>query len=132
MSYKCYDMNMKKHYIIPVVSLLFLSTGVFAMPNMFNKNGVLHFDYKAEELAPTEAAARAQLEKDLAAFVAMPAETRTFDNTILGYYRIFKKYHEALGVSGFLAYVSTDKKLRDTVTELEMAIVGMKKATLSE
>lgn len=92
------------------------------MPTMFNKNGVLHFDYKAEELAPTEKAARAQLEKDLAAFVAMPAEKRTFDNTVLGYYRIFKKYHEALGVSGFLAYVSTDKKLRDTVTDLEMQI----------
>ena len=92
------------------------------MPTMFTKNGVLHFDYKADELAPAEAAARAQLEKDLAAFIAIPAEKRTFDNTILGYYRLFKKYHEALGVSGFLAYVSTDKKLRDTVTDLEMQI----------
>lgn len=112
---------MKKYHILFVLSL-FLSTGVFAMPNMFNKNGVLHFDYKAADLAPAEAAARAQLEKDLAAFVAMPAQERTFDNTILGYYRIFKKYHEALGVSGFLGYVSTDKELRDTITELEMQI----------
>lgn len=32
------------------------------MADMF-KNGVLHFDYKAEELAPAEAAARVQLEK---------------------------------------------------------------------
>ena len=86
------------------------------------KNGVLHFDYKAEDLAPAEAAARMQLEKDLAAFVAMPADKRTFDNTILGYYRIFKKYHDALGVSGFLGYVSTDKALRDAVTELEMQV----------
>ena len=92
------------------------------MPSMFNKNGVLHFNYKAEDLAPAEAAARATLEKDLAAFIAIPAEKRTFDNTILGYYRIFKKYHEALGVSGFLGYVSTDKNLRDTVTALEMQI----------
>ena len=90
------------------------------MQPMFNQNGVLHFNYKAEELAPAETAARAQLESDLAAFVAMPAEQRTFDNTILGYYRIFQKYHEALGVSGFLGYVSTDKKLRDAVVELEM------------
>ena len=27
------------------------------MQPMFNKEGVLHFDYKAEELAPAEAAA---------------------------------------------------------------------------
>lgn len=92
------------------------------MAPMFTKEGILHFNYKAEELAPAEAAARAQLERDLAAFIAIPAEKRTFDNTILGYYRIFKKYHEALGVSGFLGYVSTDKKLRDTVTALEMQI----------
>ena len=90
------------------------------MPSMFNEKGVLHFNYKAEDLAPTEAAARKQLEKELAEFVAMPAEKRTFDNTILGYYRIFQKYHDALGVSGFLGYVSTDKKLRDAVVELEM------------
>ena len=92
------------------------------MAPMFNKNGVLHFNYKAEDLAPTEAAARQELEKDLAAFVAMPADKRTFDNTILGYYRIFQKYHRALGVSGFLGYVSTDKNLRDAVTALEMQV----------
>ena len=86
------------------------------------QNGVLHFNYKASELAPAEEAARKQLEKDLADFVAIPAEKRTFDNTILGYGRIFKKYHDALGMSGFLAYVSTDKELRDTVTALEMQI----------
>ncbi len=108
--------------IILISFLCCLFTEGVAMAPMFNKNGVLHFDYKAEELAPTESAARAQLEKDLAAFIAIPAEKRTFDNTILGYYRIFKKYHEALGVSGFLSYVSTDKNLRDTVTALEMQI----------
>ena len=64
---------------------LLFSTGVFAMPNMFNKDGVLHFNYKAEDLAPAEAAARVQLEKDLAALIAIPADTRTFENTILGY-----------------------------------------------
>ena len=110
----------KKSILISFLCFLFVE--VFAMKPMFTENGVLHFDYKASELAPAEAGARAQLEKDLAAFVAMPAEKRTFDNTILGYYRIFKKYHDALGVSGFLGYVSTDKSLRDGVTELEMQI----------
>ena len=86
------------------------------------QNGVLHFNYKAEELAPAEAAAREQLEKDLTSFIAIPAAERTFDNTILGYFRIFKKYHDALGMSGFLGYVSTDKKLRDAVTALQMQI----------
>ncbi|MCQ2410782.1 MAG: Zn-dependent oligopeptidase [Elusimicrobiaceae bacterium] len=108
--------------IVLISFLVFISTGVFAMQPMFNQNGVLHFNYKAEELAPAEAAARKELEKDLAAFVAMPAEKRTFDNTILGYYRIFQKYHRALGVSGFLGYVSTDKNLRDAVTALEMQV----------
>ncbi len=108
--------------IILISFLFMLVTEGFSMAPMFNKNGVLHFNYKAEDLAPAEAAARQELEKDLAAFIAIPAEKRTFDNTILGYYRIFKKYHEALGVSGFLGYVSTDKNLRDTVTALEMQI----------
>ena len=78
------------------------------MENMF-RNGVLHFDYKKEDLAPAEAAARKQLEKDLAALVAIPAQKRTFDNTILGYERAFDRYGEALGMSGFLSYVSRIK-----------------------
>lgn len=90
------------------------------MPSMFNKNGVLHFDYKAEDLAPAEKAARVQLEKDLADLIAIPADRRTFENTILGYEKAFDKYGEALGMSGFLAYVSTDKKFRDTMTDLQM------------
>ena len=62
------------------------------MADMF-KNGVLHFDYKAEELAPAEAAARVQLEKDLAALVALPKEQRTFENTIMAYERAFGQMH---------------------------------------
>ena len=90
------------------------------MPSMFNKDGVLHFDYKAKDLAPTEKAARAQLEKDLAALIAIPASERTFENTILGYEKAFDKYGDALGMSGFLSYVSTDKNFRDTMTALQM------------
>lgn len=91
------------------------------MESMF-KNGVLHFDYKAEELAPAEAAARAQLEKDLDALVAIPAAERTFDNTIKGYERAFDKYGDALGMSSFLSYVSTDKNFRDAALALQMEI----------
>ncbi len=92
------------------------------MPNMFNKDGVLHFNYKAEELAPAEAAARVQLEKDLADLIAIPAKKRTFENTILGYEKAFDKYGDALGMSGFLSYVSTDQKFRDTARNLQMQI----------
>ncbi len=91
------------------------------MENMF-RNGVLHFDYKKEDLAPAEAAARARLEKDLAALVAIPKKDRTFDNTILGYERAFDRYGEALGMSGFLSYVSTDKAFRDAALALQMQI----------
>lgn len=92
------------------------------MPSMFNKDGVLHFNYKAEDLAPAEAAARIQLEKDLEALIAIPAEKRTFENTILGYEKAFDKYSEALGMSGFLSYVSTDKNFRDSARDLQMQI----------
>ncbi len=102
--------------------LLFLFTGGFAMPSMFNKDGVLHFNYKAEDLAPAEAAARVQLEKDLAALIAIPAEKRTFENTILAYEKAFDKYGDALGMSGFLSYVSTDKHFRDSARDLQMQI----------
>lgn len=90
------------------------------MPNMFNKDGVLHFNYQAEDLAPTEQKARERLEKELADLIAIPKEKRTFENTIMGYERAFDHYGEALGMSGFLSYVSTDKKFRDAVHELEM------------
>lgn len=92
------------------------------MADMFNKNGVLHFDYKAEDLAPAEATARVKLEKDLAALIAIPQAERTFDNTIMGYERAFDNYGNALGMSGFLSYVSTDKKFRDAANDLQMQI----------
>ena len=91
------------------------------MADMF-KNGVLHFDYKAEELAPAEAAARLTLEKNLQALINIPKEQRTFENTIMGYERAFDDYGNALGMSGFLSYVSTDKKFRDAANDLQMKI----------
>lgn len=90
------------------------------MPSMFTKDGVLHFNYKAEDLAPAEQKARQQLEKELADLIAIPAEERTFENTIMGYERAFDHYGDALGMSGFLSYVSTDKNFRDAVHDLEM------------
>ena len=113
---------MTKNRTIFLAILLSLPIGVFAMPSMFNKDGVLHFDYKAEALAPAEAAARKQLEKDLAQLIAIPAGERTFENTILAYEKAFDKYGDALGMSGFLSYVSTDKNFRDRVRDLQMQI----------
>ncbi|WP_428060023.1 M3 family metallopeptidase [Candidatus Avelusimicrobium stercoris] len=113
---------MKKTKFLLVTALLLTATGAFSMADMFNKNGVLHFDYKAEDLAPAEAAARVKLEKDLAALIAIPQAERTFDNTIMGYERAFDNYGNALGMSGFLSYVSTDKKFRDAANDLQMQI----------
>lgn len=92
------------------------------MADMFNKDGVLHFNYRAQDLAPAEAAARVKLEKDLAALIAIPQAERTFENTIMGYERAFDNYGNALGMSGFLSYVSTDKKFRDAANDLQMQI----------
>lgn len=92
------------------------------MADMFNKDGVLHFNYQAQDLAPAEAAARVKLEKDLAALIAIPQADRTFENTIMGYERAFDNYGNALGMSGFLSYVSTDKKFRDAANDLQMQI----------
>ncbi|WP_428042303.1 M3 family metallopeptidase, partial [Candidatus Avelusimicrobium fimicolum] len=94
----------------------------FSMADMFNKDGVLHFNYRAQDLAPAEAEARVKLEKDLAALIAIPQAERTFENTIMGYERAFDNYGNALGMSGFLSYVSTDKKFRDAANDLQMQI----------
>lgn len=92
------------------------------MADMFNKDGVLHFNYQAQALAPAEAEARVKLEKDLAALIAIPQVERTFENTIMGYERAFDNYGNALGMSGFLSYVSTDKQFRDAANDLQMQI----------
>ena len=105
-----------------VTALLLTATGAFSMADMFNKDGVLHFNYQAQDLAPAEAAARVKLEKDLAALIAIPQEERTFENTIMGYERAFDNYGNALGMSGFLSYVSTDKQFRDAANDLQMQI----------
>ena len=105
-----------------VTALLLTATGAFSMADMFNKDGVLHFNYQAQALAPAEAEARVKLEKDLAALIAIPQAERTFENTIMGYERAFDNYGNALGMSGFLSYVSTDKKFRDAANDLQMQI----------
>lgn len=105
-----------------VTALLLTATGACSMADMFNKDGVLHFNYRAQDLAPAEAAARVKLEKDLAALIAIPQEERTFENTIMGYERAFDNYGNALGMSGFLSYVSTDKQFRDAANDLQMQI----------
>ena len=105
-----------------VTALLLTATGAFSMADMFNKDGVLHFNYQAQDLAPAEAEARVKLEKDLAALIAIPQEERTFENTIMGYERAFDNYGNALGMSGFLSYVSTDKQFRDAANDLQMQI----------
>ncbi|WP_428077121.1 M3 family metallopeptidase [Candidatus Avelusimicrobium fimicolum] len=113
---------MKKTKLLLVTALLLTATGAFSMADMFNKDGVLHFNYRAQDLVPAEAEARVKLEKDLAALIAIPQGERTFENTIMGYERAFDNYGNALGMSGFLSYVSTDKQFRDAANDLQMQI----------
>ncbi|MDR0291244.1 MAG: Zn-dependent oligopeptidase [Elusimicrobium sp.] len=92
------------------------------MENSLFKNNVLHFDYKAGDLAAAESAARARLEKDLQKVLNVPAGRRTFENTVLAYTRAFEDYGDAFGIPLFLAYVSPDGKLRDAATELQAEV----------
>ena len=113
--------------ILFLTALLFTTVNLHAaegdMPyNMFNENGVLHFDYKAEDLAPREKAARAQLEKDLQAIINIDKKDRTFENTYLAYDKAFDAYSDSLGQAGFLAYVSQDEALRNAALALEQEV----------
>ena len=108
-------------FVLPLFLTSFLMAGENVM-NMYNPDGTLHFNYKAEDLEPSEKAAREILEKDLAKIVALPKEQRTFENTLLAYEDAFDRYSKALGQAGFLAYVSTDEKLRNAALALEEKI----------
>ncbi|MDR1123941.1 MAG: Zn-dependent oligopeptidase [Elusimicrobiota bacterium] len=111
-----------------LIPLLFaaaaLSSGEIKMDkySMFDKGGFLHFNYKADELAPREAAARIRLEEDLKKIIDIPKGERTFENTLLAYDDAFENYSRSLGQAGFLAYVSDDDKLREAALALEQEI----------
>lgn len=116
---------MKKVFLL--LSLFLLSQNITAGENnmqksMFNQDGVLHFNYAAQELAPAEAAARKNLEEDLKKIIDIAKEQRTFENTFLAYSNAFDRYGEALGQAGFLAYVSTDEELRNAALALQQEI----------
>ncbi len=85
--------------------------------NMYDGKGHLHFNYKASELAPREKAARVVLEDSLNKIANIPANERTFENTLLAYEEALTTYGKALGQAGFLAYVSTDEDLRNAALE---------------
>lgn len=86
------------------------------------KNGVIHFDYTAQALAPAEEAARKQLLSDMDLFLKIPAEKRTFENTVLSYGKMFEKYSEPFATANFLAQVSPDKELRDAAVALQETV----------
>lgn len=102
-----------------IFSILFLCPFFLwgAEDHMYDGNGYLHFNYKASELAPKEKAARVALEDALNKIANIPAAERTFENTLLAYEEALDTYGDALGQAGFLAYVSTDEKLRNAALE---------------
>lgn len=115
---------MNKKITVAAALLLLSFTGGYTMTSerpVF-KNGVLHFDYNADDVIKAEKLARVQLEKDLAAFVAIPKEQRTWENTIMGYGDIFEKYGDVFDTPMFLIYVSPDKDMRDKMSAFEAEI----------
>ena len=73
------------------------------MADMFNKDGVLHFNYQAQDLAPAEAEARVKLEKDLAALIAIPQAERTFENSSFFRSSVLASWIKAISSSGIPA-----------------------------
>ncbi len=90
--------------------------------NIFNENGVLHFNYKAEDLAPREKEARIKLEEDIKKIIAIPKEERTWENTFLAFDKAFDDYGDSMGKASFLVYVSEDEALRNAALALQQEV----------
>ncbi|MBT7283383.1 MAG: hypothetical protein HN833_03140, partial [Elusimicrobiaceae bacterium] len=112
-------------FLLLSIFLTFGQTGEANMQNstntVFNK-GVLHFNYTPEQLPQIEKQARLELEKTFDDILAIPADKRTFENTVSAYQFAFINYGTQLTVPGFLGSVSTNKKLRDASLALDQEV----------
>lgn len=112
----------KLSLILLSVFLIIPQIGDANMQNQVFKKGLLHFDYTPEQLPETEKQARAELEKSFDKILKIPAEERTFENTVDAYQFAFINYGTQLTVPGFLGSVSTNKKLRDASLALDQEV----------
>ena len=106
--------------------LMTILTSVAVTPALFGgaydkmfENGLLRFDYSPAELTALEAQARAELEQNLSALVALPDEERTFDNTALALENAYSAYWFVPKALSLLAYFHADSGVRSAAAQLE-------------
>ena len=108
---------MKK--LMTVLTSVAFSPALFggAYDKMF-ENGLLRFDYSPSELSALEQQAHADLEQNLNALVAVPAEQRTFDNTALALENAYSAYWFVPKALSLLAYFHADAAVRAAAAQL--------------
>ena len=83
------------------------------------RDGHLRFDYTPQEIASLERAASQQLEDNLTALTAVPAQQRTFDNTVLALENAYTQYWFVPKNLSLLAYFHKDASVRESAAVLE-------------
>lgn len=83
------------------------------------RDGHLRFDYTPQEIASLERAASQQLEDNLTALTALPAQQRTFDNTVLALENAYTQYWFVPKNLSLLAYFHKDASVREAAAVLE-------------
>lgn len=83
------------------------------------RDGHLRFDYTPQEIASLERAASQQLEDNLTALTAVPAQQRTFDNTVLALENAYTQYWFVPKNLSLLAYFHKDDSVREAAAVLE-------------
>lgn len=83
------------------------------------RDGHLRFDYTPQEIASLERAASQQLEDNLTALTAVPAQQRTFDNTVLALENAYTQYWFVPKNLSLLAYFHKDSSVREAAAVLE-------------
>ncbi|MBF0408737.1 MAG: Zn-dependent oligopeptidase [Candidatus Riflebacteria bacterium] len=77
------------------------------------------FDYTVADIEKVASEAKNLLEERLNAIVKVKPEERTFDNTVKAYENGASDYIDSINIPTFLAYVSTDKDVRDAASKIE-------------
>lgn len=80
------------------------------------------FDYTPEQIKDLSSSLIKDLETRIDEILKIPAEQRTFANTVYAFEEASAVFQEKLTIPVFLAYTSSSKELRDAAMQLEMAI----------
>ena len=83
------------------------------------RDGHLRFDYTPQEIAALEQSASNELEENLTALTALPAQQRNFDNTVLALERAYTQYWFVPKNLSLLAYFHKDPAVRQAASVLE-------------